>query len=103
MYLRLLLSNCRLFQRRERMIMKRRYRQFLQLTAAAALLLAGSCVTSAQQASLKEQLIGTWTTVSQYTILKDGQREELYGAKPIGSLMFDRNGRFSYILFNPAR
>ena len=71
--------------------------------ATLAWLAVGSCATRAQPISLKEQLIGTWTTVSQYTILKDGQREELYGSKPIGSLMFDRNDRFSYILFNPAR
>ncbi len=62
-----------------------------------------SAQQSLNQPSLKERLIGTWTVVSQYTIAPDGKREETYGVKPIGRLTFDAGGRFSYILFNPAR
>jgi len=47
---------------------------------------AASCIAAAQPSSFKEQLIGTWTTVSQYTIVKDGQREEFYGAFDAGEL-----------------
>jgi hypothetical protein len=72
----------------------------LCLTAGLAL---GGVPAEAQQPSLKERLVGTWTVVSQYTIAPDGKREEVYGAKPIGRLTFDAGGRFSYILFNPAR
>jgi hypothetical protein len=72
----------------------------LSLAAGVAL---GSTFAGAQQAPLKERLVGTWTVVSQYTIAPDGKREELYGVKPIGRLTFDAGGRFSYILFNPAR
>jgi hypothetical protein len=69
--------------------------------AAAALAISGG-TAGAQQKSLK-QLVGTWTVVSQYTVTRGGKREELYGEKPIGRLTFDPGGRFSYILFNPAR
>jgi hypothetical protein len=64
------------------------------LTAGVAL---GGATAGAQQPSLKERLVGTWTVVSQYTIAPDGKREELYGAKPIGRLTFDAGSRFSYI------
>jgi hypothetical protein len=66
------------------------------------MLLAGG-TAGAQQKPLREQLVGTWTVVSQYTVTPGGKREELYGEKPIGRLTFDAGGRFSYILFNPAR
>jgi hypothetical protein len=70
--------------------------------AAAGIVLVGGAAV-AQQKPLGEQLVGTWTVVSQYTVNPDGKREENYGEKPIGRLMFDAGGRFSYVLFNPAR
>jgi hypothetical protein len=78
------------------------YRSMLSLCLAAGVAL-GATSAGAQPASLKERLVGTWTVVSQYTIAPDGKREEVYGVKPIGRLIFDAGGRFSYILFNPAR
>jgi Lipocalin-like domain len=77
-------------------------RSLFSLCLAAGVAL-GATSACAQQASLKERLVGTWTVVSQYTIAPNGKREELYGVKPIGRLTFDAGGRFSYILFNPAR
>jgi hypothetical protein len=77
-------------------------RSLFSLCLAAGVAL-GSTFAGAQPASLKERLVGTWTVVSQYTVAPDGKREELYGVKPIGRLTFDAGGRFSYILFNPAR
>jgi hypothetical protein len=74
------------------------------LSVIAALgfaLLPGSTV--AQQKPFKDQLIGTWTSVAQYSVTKDGTRREMFGAKPVGRLIFDSNDRFSYALFNPAR
>jgi hypothetical protein len=79
-------------------------RRFIASGMAVMLVLTALAgAAAAQQKSLKEQLPGTWTVVSQYTVAPDGKREEPYGAKPIGSLMFDPNGRFSYVLFNPDR
>ena len=48
-------------------------------------------------------VVGNWTIVSEYQLLRDGTRREVYGAKPLGSLMFGADGRFSYVLFNPDR
>jgi hypothetical protein len=83
------------------------YRNLFSLSLAAGVAFAGAVLAGgsagAQQPSLKERLVGTWTVVSQYTIAPDGKREEVYGAKPIGRLIFDAGGRFSYVLFNPER
>jgi hypothetical protein len=77
-------------------------RSLILLCAAATIALAGA-PANAQQRLLKDQLVGTWTVVSQYTVSPAGKREESYGEKPIGRLTFDAAGRFSYILFDPAR
>ena len=83
------------------------YRNLFSLSLAAGVAFVGAVLAGgpagAQQPSLKERLVGTWTVVSQYTIAPDGKREEVYGAKPIGRLIFDAGGRFSYVLFNPER
>jgi lipocalin-like protein len=48
----------------------------------------------AQQKSLKEQLIGTWTLVSSDQVLPDGSKVKQFGANPKGINVFDSNGRF---------
>src|ERR1700730_12763284 len=49
---------------------------------------------SAQQLSLKEQVVGTWTLVSA-TIERDGKNIEPFGSNPLGYMMFDADGHFS--------
>ena len=53
---------------------------------------------SAQEPSLKDRLIGTWIIVSATDIHKDGTKTEAFGPSPLGTIMFDRNGRFAQIL-----
>ncbi|MGJ7915354.1 lipocalin-like domain-containing protein [Massilia sp. LXY-6] len=48
----------------------------------------------AQQKSLKEQIVGTWTYVSVDNIRPDGSRVPLFGPAPQGRVMFDRNGNY---------
>jgi hypothetical protein len=48
---------------------------------------------AAQQKSLKEQLVGTWTFVSTTGKLQDGS--PTWGANPKGLLIFTDNGRYS--------
>ena len=48
----------------------------------------------AQQKSLKEQLVGTWTLVSSDQVLPDGSKLKQFGANPKGINVFDANGRF---------
>jgi hypothetical protein len=57
-------------------------------------LLSGSAI--AQQKSLKEQLVGTWTFVSSTAKLKDGS--PAWGANPKGQLSLDANGRYFGII-----
>jgi hypothetical protein len=69
-------------------------RHILSLTVIAAsgfALLPGSVL--AQQKTLKEQLVGTWTFVSSTTKLADGS--PAWGTNPKGLLIFTDNGRYS--------
>lgn len=63
------------------------------ITALGFALLAGSAL--AQQKSLKEQLTGTWTLVSNDNTLPDGTKRRLFGANPKGILIFDAGGRYA--------
>jgi Lipocalin-like domain len=57
-------------------------------------LLPGSIV--AQQGTLRQQLVGTWTIVSYETTLADGSMQQL--ANPKGILMFDAGGRYASVI-----
>ena len=48
----------------------------------------------AQQKSVKEQLVGTWTLVSSDQVRPDGSKLKQFGANPNGINVFDANGRF---------
>jgi hypothetical protein len=72
-------------------------RTSLAITTTALLCLAVTLSASdslAQQKSLKEQLVGTWTLVSSDQILPDGSKLKQFGANPKGINVFDANGRF---------
>lgn len=55
----------------------------------------------AQQKTLKEQVIGTWTYVSVDTVGRDGSRVPIYGPNPQGIASFDSSGH--YILLTTRR
>jgi len=72
-------------------------RATLAMTTTALLCLAvGLSATDsfAQQKSLKEQLVGTWTLVSSDQVRPDGSKLKQFGANPKGINVFDANGRF---------
>jgi len=67
------------------------------MTTTALLCLAVGLSASgsfAQQKSLKEQLVGTWTLVSSDQVLPDGSKVKQFGTNPKGINVFDPNGRF---------
>jgi len=73
-------------------------RSILSISAITALGLAvlpGSAV--AQQKSLKEQIVGTWTFVSALDVKADGTRSNRWGSDPKGIFMFDGNGNFAVV------
>src|ERR1700683_451211 len=52
----------------------------------------------AQQMSLKEQLLGTWTLVSSDQVRPDGTKLKRFGANTDGINVFDPNGRFFFMM-----
>jgi hypothetical protein len=58
---------------------------------------------AAQQKSLKEQLVGTWTLVSTQTADPNGNKRFPYGTSPIGILILDANGRYAAVQGRPDR
>jgi hypothetical protein len=76
--------------------------QILNLLATSTLGLA-LCSGSAfaQQKSIKDQLVGTWTVTSQEQVHKDGSKVERFGANPKGIAIFEASGRFVTILARP--
>jgi hypothetical protein len=67
------------------------------MTTTALVCLAVGLSTSdslAQQKSLKDQLVGTWTLVSSDQVRPDGSKLKQFGTNPKGINVFDANGRF---------
>src|SRR5580700_2045636 len=78
-----------------RIVMNRR--KILTLATAAALGLALSPGNlDAQQGTLKEQLVGTWTIVSFEGIAPNGTKRQI--ANPKGFLIFDPSGRYAQVI-----
>jgi hypothetical protein len=57
----------------------------------------------AQQKTLKEQIVGAWTLVSNDTIAPDGTKQEAFGSNPKGVLILDAGGRYAYVAGRPDR
>ena len=53
---------------------------------------------AAQQKSIKDQIVGTWTFVSALDIYPDGRKNDRWGTNPKGVFMFDGNGRFAQFI-----
>jgi len=77
-------------------------RRFLIGFPAAVLLCTGLAfgVTDApaQQKSLKDQLVGTWTLVSIEQTDKEGRKQDLFGSNPRGIQVFDVSGQWVQII-----
>ncbi len=75
------------------------------MSTTALLCLAVSLSSSAslaQQKSLNEQLVGTWTLVSSDQVRPDGSKLKHFGANPKGINVFDPNGRFFLMVASPG-
>jgi hypothetical protein len=74
-------------------------RNIFSLSAIAAVglaLLPGSAF--AQQKSLKDQIVGTWSLVSWVQTLKDGSKNLRFGNDPKGVNTFTPDGHFTLII-----
>jgi hypothetical protein len=73
-------------------------RNIISLAFVAALGVALlPAISSAQQKTLKEQLVGTWTPVSVMNTATNGTKSELFGPNPKGLMIFESNGHFALI------
>jgi hypothetical protein len=70
------------------------------MTAFGLTLLPGIAVS--QTKSLKEQITGTWTLVSNDNVRPDGTKTQLFGANPKGILMLNADGTFAQIYLRPG-
>jgi hypothetical protein len=61
------------------------------MTVVGLGLLSGNAL--AQQKSLKEQLVGTWTLASVVEVYQDGRKENPWGPAVKGAVSFDGNGK----------
>jgi hypothetical protein len=81
--------------------MNRRNALALSTTALLCLGLALPGAALAQQKSLKEQLTGTWTIISNDNVAADGTKRQLFGANPKGVLVLAANGQYTQIIVSP--
>ena len=81
--------------------MKRSIFAFSAITALGLVLLPSSIV--AQQGTLRQQLVGTWTLVSEETTAQNGTKEQPYGPNPRGILILDVSGRYATVRARPDR
>ncbi len=61
-------------------------------------------ISVAQQSTLKQQIIGTWTLVSVYDVAPDGKKSsDVWGEGVRGSVAYDSSGRFTYMIMSAGR
>lgn len=72
--------------------------KFRVIFAACIIAIVGLSMTTfsafGQQASMKEQLVGTWTLLSWEQKKSDGTKIERYGTNPKGIAFFDAGGQY---------
>jgi Lipocalin-like domain len=73
-------------------------RGLIRLSFILAAALSMPTAVMAQQKSLKDQLIGTWTFVSASDTNKDGTKTDRWGANAKGLAIFEANGRYSFMI-----
>ena len=71
------------------------------MTTIALAMMPGNA--TAQQKSLKDQLVGIWTAVSAETTAPNGAKQQFYGAPAKGILILDAGGRYAQVLARPGR
>jgi Lipocalin-like domain len=71
------------------------------MTTIALAMMTGNA--TAQQKSLKDQLIGIWTALSAETTGPNGAKQQFYGAPAKGILILDASGTYAQILARPGR
>ena len=76
-------------------------RSILSISATSVLALA--LVSSNAVAQLKQQVVGTWTLISEQTTRPDGSKFSAVGSNAKGILVFDGNGHASLQVVETSR
>jgi len=71
------------------------------IALAATALSLGIALPGTATAQTAQQLVGTWTNVSNINIRQDGSRVSVFGPNGKGLAIFDSNGRFAVVNINP--
>jgi hypothetical protein len=53
---------------------------------------------AAQQKTIKDQIVGTWTFVSALDVHPDGKKTDRWGTNPKGIFIFDSHGHFAQFI-----
>jgi hypothetical protein len=77
-------------------MIRRNLLSILALMALGLALLPGNAI--AQQKSLKDQLVGTWTYVSSVDVRKDGTKVDRWGPNAKGMFVFDAVGHYVLVI-----
>src|SRR5262245_57890806 len=85
-------SDCRMLTATGRNSMRWSYAVGMSLTIALGV--AAGSRDAVAQASLKDQLVGTWTIVAQVQTLPDGTTRKPSGDNPKGVNIFTADGQF---------
>src|SRR5262249_4001684 len=80
---------------------RHRISQLSVITVMGLALLPDGAVS--QQRSLKEQLVGNWTIVSNDNVALDGTKRQIFGPNPKGIFILGADGRYALVVVNPAR
>jgi len=78
-------------------------RRILSLIALIALVALPLSTAGAQQRTLNEELVGTWTLVSTEDTAANGTKRQPWGVNPKGIHFFDAGGRYATVGGNSNR
>lgn len=73
--------------------------QFLAILTVGVMFRSSDVWAKEKGGGLEKQIQGTWALVSIF-VEKDGERIDVFGANPRGSMILTPNGRFSVIMMN---
>jgi hypothetical protein len=62
------------------------------------MLMVNPVIAQQKGGNLKQQIVGTWSLVSQYVDQGDGKKTERFGSKPRGMAIYEGNGKFVQVI-----
>ena len=69
-------------------------------TAVVTMLMVNPVIAQQKDGNLKQQIVGTWSLVSQYVDQGGGEKTERYGFKPRGMAIYQSNGKFVQVMLH---